>query len=119
VSYKLVTSTNDPSFGIIAVRGSTTAWEFLTDAQLWLGSALLVILRSFLPFGHAWTPILHQVLRALTFVESASLERAALYQQTTELVYSLQSTGNFSTLHITGHSLGKCPDTHEYIETAD
>jgi lipase ATG15 len=107
VSYRLITSMADPSFGVVAVRGSTTAWEFLTDAQLWLGSALLVLLRGFLPFGSAWTPILHQVLIALTFVESTSLERVALYKQTTSLVTSLLNTGNFSTLHITGHSLGK------------
>jgi hypothetical protein len=121
VSYRLITSTADPSFGVIAVRGSTTAWEFLTDAQLWLGSALLVLLRAFLPFGHAWTPILHQVLKALTFIESASLERVALYKQTTTLVTSLQNTGNFSTLHITGHSLGTCQRRKytENIEAAD
>ena len=53
VAYRLVVPTADPTFAVISVRGSVTAWEFLTDAQLWLGSALMVMLRNFLPFGFA------------------------------------------------------------------
>ena len=68
VDYRLVTFPN--SFAVVVVRGSTTPWEWLTDAQLWSGAALVGLYRWLLPIGSAFTPILPQVLNAISWVES-------------------------------------------------
>ena len=59
-----------------------------------------------LPFGSIFTPIIAQLLKAISWVESESLDRVALYRQTTSFVEALKATGNYTTIHITGHSLG-------------
>jgi lipase ATG15 len=93
-------------FAVISVRGSTTPWEWLTDAQLWSGAAVSGFIRSFLPFGAIWTPIIDNLLKAISIVESESLDKVSLYQQTTSFVEVLEQSGNYDKLHITGHSLG-------------
>ena len=77
-----------------------------TDAQLWGGAALFGMLREVLPAGSLWTPIIHQLLNVLSFVETDSLSKIALYKQTSSFIQFLQQSGNYTTLHITGHSLG-------------
>jgi len=104
VSYHVVSFEN--SLGVVVVRGSTTAWEWLTDAQLWSAAALAQVVRGILPFGEVFTPIIHQLLNGMSFIESNSLDEVALYKQTTELVRYLQATGNYAKIHITGQSLG-------------
>ena len=101
VDYRFVTF-GDDTVGVVIVRGSTTAWEWLTDAQLWSGAALAGLYRFVLPIGQIFTPILAEVLKAISWVESDSLKEVALYQQTTSFVEALQSTGNYTILHITG-----------------
>ena len=104
VTYNLYTFPGD--VGVVSVRGSTTAWEWLTDAQLWSGAGLFGSIRWLLPGGSIWTPIMDELLKALSFIESATLKRIALYQQTTSFVEILQASGNFTKLFITGQSLG-------------
>ena len=65
-------------------------------------SALAGLYRFVLPIGQIFTPILAEVLKAISWVESDSLKEVALYQQTTSFVEALQSTGNYTILHITG-----------------
>lgn len=104
VSYKLVTFPGNA--GVVVVRGSTTSWEWLTDAQLWGGAALVGLYRWLLPVGTVFNPILAQVLKSVSWVESESLQRVALYQQTTSFVRALQTSRNYTSLQITGQSLG-------------
>jgi len=104
VSYHLVSFPGN--LAVVVVRGSTTPWEWLTDAQLWGAAAIAGIGRFLLPFGEIWNPILDQLLKAVSWVESENLQEVALYQQTTSFVEALQASGNFSSLHITGQSLG-------------
>jgi lipase ATG15 len=91
---------------IVVVRGSTTSWEWLTDAQLWGSAAVAQVIRFLLPVGELFTPILDELLLAVSWVEAASLQKIALYKQTTSFVQALQADGNFTKLQITGHSLG-------------
>jgi len=62
VSYNLVTFELDGgAYGVLVVRGSTTPWEWLTDAQLWSGAAVAGALRLIMPIGQMWNPILVRV----------------------------------------------------------
>ncbi|KAL7556733.1 hypothetical protein ACA910_005158 [Epithemia clementina (nom. ined.)] len=105
VSYHLVTF---PEAGgaVLVVRGSTTAWEWLTDAQLWSGAAIAQAVRGLMPIGEVFTPIIHQLLKAVSILESDNLDEVALYRQTTQFIRELQSSGNYTWIHITGQSLG-------------
>lgn len=42
---------------IISIRGTTTSWDMLADAQLWAAAALMQGVRVILPIGEIWTPI--------------------------------------------------------------
>jgi len=105
VSYDLV-NFDSGALGVVVVRGSTTAWEWLTDAQLWSGALIAGGLRLLMPFGQMWTPILDNLLKAVGFVQPNRLQSVALYQQTSDLIRTLQASGNYSKVHITGQSLG-------------
>jgi lipase ATG15 len=105
VDYRFVTFPGY-SFGVVVVRGSTTSWEWLTDAQLWSAAALVGLYRWVLPVGSIFNPVLPQVLKAISWVESDSLDKVALYRQTTSFVEALQASKNYTTIHITGQSLG-------------
>jgi len=58
----------------------------LTDAQLWSAAALLQVHRELLPLGSAWTPILDQLIDALTLLESTSLQSVSFYKDTSAFV---------------------------------
>ena len=108
VSYHLVSFTNSQGdqIAVVVVRGSTTSWEWMTDAQLWSGAAIAQIVRGILPLGEVFTPIIHQLLNGVSFLESDSLEEVALYQQTTQFVRLVQQSGLYTAVAITGQSLG-------------
>ncbi|KAG7374006.1 lipase class 3 [Nitzschia inconspicua] len=92
---------------VVVVRGSTTAWEWMTNAQLWSSVALTQVLQFFLPAGEIFNPILHGLLKALVWVESENLIEIALYSQTTQLVEYIRSRPDFNgSIRITGQSLG-------------
>ena len=105
VSYRLVTFP-DVAGAIVTVRGSTTSWEWLTDAQLWSGAAIAQFVRGLMPLGEIFTPIIHQLLKAISVLESDNLDKVSLYKQTTQFVRELQASGNYTWIHITGQSLG-------------
>uniref|UniRef100_A0A7S2YHJ8 Fungal lipase-like domain-containing protein n=1 Tax=Entomoneis paludosa TaxID=265537 RepID=A0A7S2YHJ8_9STRA len=105
VSYHWVTFL-DSTAGVVVVRGSTTSWEWLTDAQLWSAAGIAQIIRALLPLGELFTPIIPQLLKGVSFIESSNLDDVALYKQTTAFVQSLQASGNYSQIQITGQSLG-------------
>lgn len=60
-----------------------------------------------LPIGEAYTPIIDELLNAVSGLQTEQLNSIALYKQTTSFVEHLQASGNYTSgLHITGHSLG-------------
>jgi lipase ATG15 len=107
VSFKLVTFPNNGNFAYVLIRGTTNTWDMLTDAQLWSAAALLQVHRELLPIGAIWTPILDQLIRAITKIESASIESVSFYKDTTAFVNFIKGqTDTYLGLSITGHSLG-------------
>jgi hypothetical protein len=104
VNYDAVSFGSD--FAVIMVRGSSTAWEWMTDAQLWAAVALVQVFQFFLPAGEIFNPILHGILYLVTWVETYRLKEIALYAQTTQFVSYLREFGGFNLIQITGQSLG-------------
>ena len=107
VSFKLVTFPNSGNFAYVLIRGTTNNWDMLTDAQLWSAAALLQVHRELLPIGAIWTPILDQLIRTITKIESASIESVSFYKDTTAFVNFIKNqTDTYLGVGITGHSLG-------------
>lgn len=109
VSYKLLTFSDESTgsvFAIVSIRGTTNAWDMLADAQLWSAAACMQMLRAILPLGEMWTPIIHNLINAIHFLQSASLERVSFYKQTAAFVRELQQSGQYENVQVTGHSLG-------------
>lgn len=107
VSYKLVVFPNSNNTAMVCVRGTTNAWDALTDAQLWAAAGIFQMLRLILPIGAMWTPILHRMVDAVSWLASESINKVAFYRETTKFVEFLKSQPElFPTVQITGHSLG-------------
>ena len=107
VSFKLVTFPDSGNFAYVLIRGTTNNWDMLTDAQLWSAAALLQIHRELLPVGAVWTPILDQLIRAITKIESTSIESVSFYKDTTAFVNFINNqTTTYLGVSVTGHSLG-------------
>jgi len=105
VSYKLLSVPNIPGFGIVAIRGSETSWDWLVNMQLWSSSALVQAIKWCIPFGWIWHPILAYIVNIVHFIESSSLAEVAYYVETTKFVNDMLET-NFDVLQVTGASLG-------------
>jgi len=103
VSYKLIAF---PSQGIdvVTIRGTANAWDALSDFQLWSGAAGAQIIRSILPLGEIWNPILRHLVEVVSVIESKSLKDVSFYRETTKFVEMLKKE-NFN-VTLTGHSLG-------------
>lgn len=107
VHYKLITFPDtNPDFAVVTIRGTNNGWDVISDAQLWSASYLAQIVRSFLPFGHIWDPILEKLVSLIAIMQSNSLREVAFYIHTTKFVNYLKSENLFSTIRLTGHSLG-------------
>lgn len=112
VYYKLLSIPAVPGYGVIAIRGSQTRWDFLVDAQLWSAAALAQLVRALIPLGWIWTPILDDLVTAINWLEGENLKNVAYYQRTTAFVNDLIENNytyagkTFHTLRITGASLG-------------
>ena len=106
--YKLfsINGVNNTNLALISIRGTHTAWDFLADFQLWSASIFLQMVRSGLPFGAMYTPMLHRVSKLLSNLQSGTIERVSFYRSTTRFVEFVKKSGNFSSVAITGHSLG-------------
>jgi lipase ATG15 len=91
---------------IVAIRGTTNAWDDLTDAQLWSAAFLLQIVRAILPAGRIFTPILDHLVNVIKTVETTSIDKVSFYRTTTAFVKSLLQNGTFGLIQVTGHSLG-------------
>ena len=111
VTYKLysfpnASSTLEAPFAVVGIRGSQNSWDWLTNAQLWSAPFGFQILGSFLPFGLIWNPIFDELVKAISIIESKSIQSVSYYVETTDFVEWLGASGQYADLKITGHSLG-------------
>lgn len=102
VSYKLVQSVIDPSSVIITIRGTATALDVMTDAQIWISAVLFQFIRELLPLGAAFTPILHHLVRIVNGLETAAITKVAYYLEIREFAqflveknYNVKITGMY------------------------
>jgi hypothetical protein len=65
-SFKLVTF-EETGLAVVLIRGTQNPFDLLADSQLWSAAILMQVLRSILPLGGAWTPILDGKLLHLLF----------------------------------------------------
>jgi len=105
VSYKMITFP-EVNLAMVCIRGTTNAWDALTDAQLWSAAAIFQGLRMLLPLGDLTTPVLHRMIRLISYLSSESANRVAFYRQTTQFVEFLQDSNVYDSIQVTGHSLG-------------
>ena len=80
--------------------------SYVQDAQLWSAAACFQILRFILPFGGIFTNIFDEMVKVISWLESGSITRVSFYIKTTAFVKSLQQSGAYNALQVTGHSLG-------------
>jgi len=110
VSYKFITfnrSENELNpMGLISIRGTVTAWDTLTDLQLWSAASIFQVLRQILPGGQIWTPILNHLVKYISWLASESINRVAFYKETTAFAEYLLKDNNYDDIQVTGHSLG-------------
>ena len=107
VSFKLVTvpiKRGTGTFAYVLIRGTTNNWDMLTDAQLWSAAALMQVLRELLPLGSIWTPIIDQLIDAITGLESSSLKSVSFYKDTTAFVEYVKTLG-YDGVVITGKQI--------------
>jgi len=104
-SFPNISSTGDP-LGVVSIRGSQNSWDWLTNAQLWSAALGMQFLQSLLPFGFVWRPIMDELVKAISIVESESIRRVSYYVETTDFVEWLQRSGTYAGIKVTGHSLG-------------
>ena len=91
---------------VVSIQGTTTTWDLFADAQLWSTAWLLQGLRSLLPFGQAWTPILDNIAFAISWLDSPNTNKLAFYKETTKFVKYLKESDLYENFALTGHSLG-------------
>lgn len=109
VQFKLIGfPSND--LGVISVRGTSNAWDALSDAQLWSSAWLAQVIRALLPLGNWFTPILQYLVQAISWIESSSLEDVAYYKEVSAFAEYIKNDTDLNTkypnLLLTGHSLG-------------
>jgi len=110
VTYKFISFDRSENglkpMGLISIRGTVTAWDALTDIQLWSAAAIFQVLREILPGGQIWTPILNHLVNMISWLASESIDRVAFYKETTAFARNLQEDENYDDIQVTGHSLG-------------
>ena len=109
VSFKLFTFPSIPDLGVVSIRGSESLLDWCIDVQLWLGAGLAQIIRAIVPMGWVFTPILDDLVFLINSVQSQTLKEVAYYRTTTQFVNDMlagYADGRFSTMRVTGASLG-------------
>jgi len=106
VSFKLISFPNADDLSVILIRGTTSTWDILTDAQLWMPAVLMQFLREVLPFGSMWNPVIDELIKLISLVESSTIRRVSFYKDTTRFVKWLEEKYPERLLIVTGHSLG-------------
>ncbi|GFH56298.1 hypothetical protein CTEN210_12774 [Chaetoceros tenuissimus] len=121
VVYKLFGFPNEiepeKSVAILSIKGTDNGWDILADAQLWAGAAISQFVRSLIPLGSLFTPLLEDLIWFVSLIESKNLRNLSFYQKITALVNHLDKNTTFldndttfkqkyPNLILTGHSLG-------------
>lgn len=109
VTYKLFTIPDQPTFGIVGIRGSEAMWDWMVDIQLWAGGILAQIIKNINPFGFFWEPILDEVVYMINSVQSKKLKELSYYRFTSEFIETLYDGYDgrkYENLRVTGASLG-------------
>jgi len=109
VTYKLFTFPDDPTSGIVSIRGSETDWNWISDIQLWMGGVFAQFIKHFNPLGYLWEPIMDEVVYLINSVQSKSLKEKSSYRFTTDFVETLYGGyegRTFENIRVTGASLG-------------
>ena len=91
---------------IVSIQGTAKIWDLFADAQLWSTALLLQGLRAVLPLGQIWTPIMVDLVFAMSWLDSPVLNKLSYYKETTKFVNFLKDNKFYGNLVITGHSLG-------------
>lgn len=108
VHFKLLTfPTANPDFAVVTIRGTNNGWDMISDAQLWSAAYLSQAVRSIVPLGEVWNPILETLVGIIGLLQDASLRKVAFYTSTSGFVNWLRDEKKlFPKLRVTGHSLG-------------
>jgi lipase ATG15 len=111
VWFKLFSFPSIPGFGIVSIRGSETTIDWLVNVQLWFSSGMAQLVMAFVPFGWIWKPIIDDLVRVVSAIQSESLKEVSYYNIVRnfclEMLAGLGGTGqNYTVLRLTGASLG-------------
>merc|ERR1712238_257344 len=110
IYFKLFTFPSQPGTGVVAIRGSQTAWDWMVNMQLWSASGLAQLVKWLTPYGWIWTPVLDDLVSFVNIIQSNSLKKVSYYTVTTDFVNSISST--YDSLRITGASLNERNSIH-------
>ena len=89
--------------GVVTIRGSALALDFLIDAQLWSAAILIGWVRSLLPLGTWISPLLKYLVKVASIVESKNLHNVAYYIETSEFLRNITAVRRYSRVVVTGH----------------
>jgi len=110
VYFKLFTSPYLQETAIMSIRGSETSYDWIVNMQTWSSAGLAQVVKWLTPYGWIWTPILPDLINAISFIESRAIKDVAYYTVTTRFVNDvLAGYGNkgIEKIFITGASLGE------------
>ena len=91
---------------------SETAFDWLSNMQLWSAAGLAQVVKWLTPFGWVWEPILPDLIYLVSKIESGPIASVSYYKITTQFVndvlagYGKNVGKDFSNIHVTGASLG-------------
>ena len=91
---------------IVSVRGTTTALDLLSDAQLWLPAIMMQIIRKFIPLGNIWNGLIPHLIYYMNILETSPSSRSAYDVDVINLVKFLKKDFPKALIAVTGHSLG-------------
>ena len=113
VYFKLFSLPEYPGYGIMSIRGSETAMDWISNLQLWSAAGLAQMVKWLTPFGWVWGPIIPDLVHLVSMVETEAIQRVSYYKTTTQFVNDILENGygedigkDFTNIHITGVSLG-------------
>ena len=107
LQYKLIELDQQTGFAVVSIRGTDTIAALLAGIKVWTGTALSQAIRTLMPLGEIWTPLLDKIVAILSRFEAHSMEDfAAAYEEVSAFVQTLIYSGEFSKVVLTGHGFG-------------
>jgi len=104
VYFKFFTFAGWPDGGVLAIRGSQTTFDWMTNIQLWSASALAQFVKWLTPYGWIWSPVIDEFVHFVSMVQTETLEKISYYKVTSEAVNHFRET--YPEIRVTGGSLG-------------